>query len=209
MSPHRLLRELLQPSLLGVFLYILASAAILTASTASSIIDQVTLPENRYYFGQLFHQYTGDALSRLDGVETLGRMTIFLVWASAGAAVYIVVWLLINAYIALHNDVVIGTTYTSINTHGHARYWGELTARGLFRGCAMVLILLIASGVMQVWFPLSITMFKVWSGDFIVPINWVYLLEAFVGWILVFHILTILLRLVLLRTRVFGSDSYA
>jgi len=208
MHPNRMLRELLEPSIMSGSVYVFVTVAILIASTASSLVDQFTIPDNRYYFGQLIHQYSSDAFGRIDNVGPLASVTAFLVWAGAGAIVYVVVWLFINAYIALHNDVVIGTTYTSSGTHGRAKYWGELAARGLFRGCAMILMLLVVAGVVQVWFPLSIDMFKVWSGDFSVPISWLYVVEAFAGWMIVLHVLVILLRLVFLRTRVFGVSDY-
>jgi len=148
------------------------------------------------------------AFGHIDSVGPLASVTAFLLWAGAGAIVYIIVWLIINAYIALHNDVVIGTTYISSDIHGRGKYWGLLTARGLFRGSAMILILLLTAGVMQVWFPLSIDMFKIWSSDFTASINWLYLSEAFFGWIVVLHVMVILFRLVMLRTRVFGVSSY-
>lgn len=192
------------PSTMSGLLYVITTAVILIGSNMTAIVYQVSTPDNQYYFGLLVHQYTDAVFSKLNQTELIGQITVFLVWASAGAAAYILVWFILDTYIVIHNDIVIGTTYTSVETHGHARYWIELCRRGLFRASAVLLILLLTSITVQIWYPLSVTMVGIWVTNVHLLPNWGLLLEAVLGWIVVLHIGVVFLRLVLLRTRVFA-----
>lgn len=207
MHPRRLFLQLLVPSSLELFVNVLVAIAILLLSNITSLTTRIATPNNRLYFKGLFDNYTQAAFGQLGQSAVLARLTNFLIWAGAGAVVYLVVWLAFDSYTILRNDVVVGTTFTTVGRNGHTRYWRELIARGLTRLCAVLLILLLATVVMQVWYPLSILMFGTWVDDFTVGTHWAFMLEAFIGWIVVLHLGMIFLRLSLLRTRVFGSTA--
>lgn len=204
MHPRSIWRELFTPSLMGSFGYTLAAVLILVGSNVTSLVYKLTTPDNQYYFSRLFHDYASATFGKINENQTIGQITLFLVWASVGAAIYVVLWLGINIYVALHNDIVVGTSYTSVAVHGHAAYWAETTGRGLFRVCALLLLFLLVSITTQIWYPLSILMFRIWADNFYLLANWGLLLEAFLGWCVVLHVVVILLRLALLRTRIFA-----
>jgi hypothetical protein len=202
MHPRHLFKDLLTPSALGCVLYAVTSVVILLGSNLTPLVYQLTIPDNQYYFSQLFHNYTSAAFSKLDQTQALGQVTTFLLWASVGAAVYIIIWMSLNSYIALRNDVVIGTTYTNFGESGRVKYWLEIIARSAFRLSAIFAILFTASVTIQIWYPISITMFGIWVNDYSIPLNWVLMLEAIAGWVVVLHLLVIFMRLMFLRTRI-------
>lgn len=197
-----MLRDLVSPSAMSGLLCAIASAAVLLVGNATTIIYQIGTADNQYYFNRLAHQYLNATFSRLNEAQLIGQLTVFLVWAGIGAALYVLLWLGVNSYIALHNEFVIGTTYTTVEAHGRLRYAMELGARGIFRACSIVLILLLAAMAVQVWYPIAATLFGIWVNNVSVLFDWAFLLEALIGWALVLHTFVILLRLVMLRTRV-------
>lgn len=204
MHERKLYLELLTPSALEIVVAALLSVAILVVSNTTSLTYQLGTPDNRYYFRKLLNEYVGTAFGHLSQAAALGRITNFLIWAGAGAVTYLIIWLAFGSYVGLRNDVVVGTVYMSGSGTGHARYWAELIGRGLTRLGSVLLILLLAAVAVQVWYPLSIVMFRVWINDFTVPVNWVIMAEAFFGWMVVLHLGAVLLRLSMLRTRIFA-----
>jgi hypothetical protein len=207
MHPRRLFTQLLIPSGAELLVGTLVTSAILILSNITSLTALLGTPDSHYTFKGLVGSYTHAAFDQFGQSATLARLTNFLLWAGAGALVYLAVWLVFDSYTMIRNDVVIGTTYTSTYRNTRMRYWAELTVRSVVRVCAVLLILLVTAVAVQIWYPLSILMFGAWVNDFTVGIHWAYMLEAFVGWIIVLHLGTIFMRLSLLRTRVFGSTA--
>jgi len=207
MHPRRLFVQLLIPSGAELFLGVVAASAILILSNITSLAALLGTPDSHFTFKGVVGSYTHAALGQFGQSATLARLTNFLLWAGAGALAYLAVWLVFDSYTMIRNDVVIGTTYTSTYRNTHIRYWAELTVRSIVRVCAVLLILSLTTVVVQIWYPLSILMFGMWVSDFTVGLHWLYMLEAFAGWIVVLHLGTVFLRLSLLRTRIFGSTA--
>lgn len=204
MSRRHLWKELLTPSIGGTALYIALSSAVLIGSTFTPLLYHFTTPDNRFYFDELIRQYTSAMVTSFSQSALIGRITVALVWCGVGAAVYVLGWLLVNVYVIARNDIVIGTMFTSVDQRGHTTFWVELTARAAFRLSAIVLILLVAALTVQVWYPVSATMFSVWANGLGSPFGWALAFEAFWGWFILLHTGAVLLRLMLLRTRVWN-----
>lgn len=185
--------------------YTLVTITILVVSSAAQIINQITTLDNRYYFDQLVHTYTSILFDSINRSALIGRVTLFLSWAGIGAIVYMLVWFSYNSYLAVRNDIIIGTKYTGFYRQSHTAFWTNLLARSSFRLCATLLLLLLTTIVVQIWYPVSVTIFKLWLNNLASPYDWLLLFEAFWGWFMALHIGVILLRLVLLRLRIFGS----
>jgi hypothetical protein len=200
----RHLQQLLTPSPLGIVIYCAATVVVLVGSIFSSLvshfIDFSDVPEAP----GLIHSYLHSGLVNSTAASIFGSASTFVLWTSFGALIYLVAWSLVSTYAAAHNDFVIGTTYTSIETHGHLLFWLEIVARLLMRVCAALLIVILTIIVVSLWYPVSVTILKsITSGG--APMSyWLYSLLSIVGWLLVWHLYVIFVRLALLRTRIIG-----
>lgn len=198
----RQLKLLLTPSLLGIGLYSLATVIILLSSVFSSLVSRFITFSNTPDAPVLLQSYIHSGLVSSTHYSILGPATTFVLWASFGAIIYLMAWGLVNIYAMARNDFVIGTKFTSIETHGHLLYWLETAARLLVRLCAVLLIVILTTVVVGIWYPVSVTIVKAIAAGGAPGQYWLYGLLSILGWLLVWHLYIIFIRLALLRTRI-------
>jgi hypothetical protein len=196
------IKRLLSPSGMGWLLYTLVSLAILIGSTGTKLMEQLGLHAGLAQIFNLAGSYINSGLAYIDSNQAMGRLVLYIVWAGVGAIIYLLFWMCINVYIVLRNDLVIGTKFTSIQTHGHLKYWLETISRALVQLGAVLLVGLLTVIVAHVWYPVSVALFGAWIHDWSSASYWAALLTAVIGWMLVCHLYVVLARLALLRTRI-------
>jgi len=198
----KLFGRLLLPSSIELVISFIATLIILSVSNISSLFTNIIGTSENETFQELYKQY-GANFSRLGNQAALGKFSNYVIWGIIGAALYIIAWLVINGVIALKNDVIIGTRFTSLETHAKSKYWTETIARTLVRAGAVIVLLFVISWTIQVWLPISAQLFHRWFIYRNILGYWRMGLGALLGWMLVFHGMVILLRLVFLRVRLF------
>jgi hypothetical protein len=198
----RQLKLLLAPSSLGVVLYCIATTVVLVGSVFSSLVSRFITFSNTPDAPALLHSYIRESLLSSTSYSILGPATTFVLWASLGAVVYLIAWSLVSVFIVARNDFVIGTKYTSIETHGHLLYWTEMATRLLVRLGAGLLIVILTAVVVGIWYPVSVTIIKTVVAGEAPSSYWFYGLVSIVGWLLVWHLYTVFVRLALLKTRI-------
>lgn len=187
---------------MGWIVYIVMSLAILISSTKTQLIDQLNLHASLAQIVALTKHYLDNGLLYTDHHQAIGIVITYILWASVGAAIYLLFWVGANAYVAFRNDVVIGTKFTSVGTHGHLKFWLETISRALVQLGAILLIALLSVVAVQVWYPVSAALFGAWINNWGTVTYWAMLAAALLGWLLACHLYVILIRLALLRTRI-------
>lgn len=140
---------------------------------------------------------------RLDETSQIANVTNALIWAAVGAVVYMIVWGIVSLTIAVRNEVTLEVAYTSVDKHGKLAHITEIAGRGLFRACAMLLIVFLTLVSTQIWYPVSIIMSKDFTNELGNLYSWELAIMSVVGWVFVFHFYVVLVRLAMLRTRLF------
>lgn len=201
MSTTKQIRLLISPTGMGAFICVCAAFTIIFFSSFLPVINNYFVPAgaslNKILSGQ-WHS----GLSLIGKIPLINSAAYYLLWAGVGALCYCLVWIVFSAANAAHNDFVIGTKYV----HGRQSklYWFQFTERFLLRLSAALLILALTELSINFWYPTSTFIMNRWTHSFT---DVSYLLDAvivFIGWLLIFHIYIILLRLVLLRLRITG-----
>lgn len=198
----RQLKLLISPSLWGIIVYVIATAIVLLTSIFSSLISDFVSFSNTPDAPALLQSYIHSSLTTSTSYSLLGPATTFVLWASFGAIIYLLAWGLLSAFAVARNDFVIGTKFTSIETHGHLVYWLETLARLLVRLSGIVLIVILTVFAVGVWYPVSVTIVKTVAAGGIGGSYWFYDVISVVGWLLIWHLYIIFIRLALLRTRI-------
>lgn len=201
------IKQLLSPTGIGWLVYVLISLAILIGSAGTRVLDQLGLHASQAQIISLAKQYLNTGLLHIDHNQALGNLTLYIVWGSVGAVIYLLLWAGANAYVAVRNDLVIGTKFTTVGTHGHLKFWLETASRALVQLGAILLIVLLTIVVVQVWYPVSVALFDAWASSWNVVNYWAMLAVALLGWLIVCHLYVILARLALLRTRIIPAKA--
>ena len=138
--------------------------------------------------------------------DIFGRITNLLIWGFVGALIYIAAWLAINAYIAVRNDVVIGTFFVR-PANSRKQYWFDMIGRFLLRLGAVFMLLFLVLWTIIVWLPASVELFHRYLAYIGILPYARSAIVAILGWLIILHLMVVLLRIALLRVRVFGADE--
>lgn len=199
------LKQLLQPTLSELVIYGALAAGILVLANLKLLLDLPLLPQgSSSSIGTIFSQYSDSTFRRIDQVDAIGRLTNVLIWAGVGALTYILLWGVLGILSGVHNEVVVGTSYTEIGRDHKKNFWTSEVSRGIFRACALLLILLFTSFTIQVLIPASTQMVKIWINQPTQLRHCLYALVGFLDLMLAMYIYAVLLRLFFMRTRVFA-----
>jgi hypothetical protein len=200
-------RRLLLPTVTELAGYFVSSIGIVLVGNIHSILSIFFVPQDNTSFQNFYHQYADVIFSHINRSNNAARFTNLIVWAGVGTLTYMIIWAIINAIVIVSNDITITTSYTQVNPSSKLYSVMNFTGQGLFRAGAGLLILVLTSLVALVWLPLSLQMVRWWLNNRLVLSNAEMALAAVAGWMVVIYLYTILLRLVFLRVRVFGSDA--
>lgn len=200
-------KQLLSPTGMGWLAYAITSFVILIGSAKTRLVNQLGIHDSQAQIVALAKQYFNSGLLHTDHNQAISRLIIYILWASVGAVVYLLLWVGANIYVALRNDLVIGTRFTNVGTHGRLKFWIETASRALVQLGAVLLIALLTVVVVQVWYPVSVALFDTWIGSWNIVSYWAMLAVALLGWLVTCHLYVILVRLALLRTRIIPAKT--
>lgn len=199
------LKQLLIPTLSQLIIYSLLGAGILVLANLKLILGIPLLPESASSsVGNIFHQYADSTFLQIDQFQAIGRLTNVLIWASVGAITYIILWGISSFFVAAHNEVIMGMSYAEIGRNHKKSFWSSEVAKGIFRGCVLLLILLLTSFAIQVLVPASVQLVKIWINQPTLPKNILYAVIGFLDMVVLMYLYTVLLRLFFMRARVFS-----
>lgn len=205
MSSSSFIKGLLKPSAVGIVLYIVFGFILMLSTGVNNILDRFISQNNNEQMTSLIHNYTKLVMNIFSQSTIISKITIFLLWASVGAIAYILIWFLVNTFIDVGNDIIIGTHYVGGPKHVKAKYWSIFFVRSLLRGGGL-LLLLVLTILVQVWHPISAVLLLKLLNHLTTPINWLLVVLSFIIWVLILHIYVVLIRLTLLRTRIIETS---
>ncbi len=198
----RYLSRLFIPSAQEVLIYTFVALVVLAAGNLTHLVTSLsgvqTVQISKLVQGQL------DALPHAN--EVLGRLSLALFWIAVGAVLYILLWAVANAVILFHNQRVYKTGYThpSLINHSH---WAAAASRAVFRVAVLLLGLFYINTLINFLVPLGINLSRLFIDTFPKGTAWLAGAIAVGGLMLSLYLLPVLLRLFLLRPRVFGSSE--
>jgi len=196
--------KLLQPSTVEFVVTFLFTMLILVISNSSTIFFSIVGNSENATLQTLVRQYTHQLT--FQSSDVFGRITTLLLWGFIGAVVYVLAWLAINAYISVRNDLVIGTFFVR-PVNSRRQYWFDTVGRLLLRLGAAIMLLFLVLWTMIAWLPASIELFHRYLAYIgILPYARTAIV-AILGWLVILHLMVVLLRVVLLRIRIFGADE--
>lgn len=194
-------KKLLVPTPLELVVYSVLGAIILLAGNTQYLISSLL----GTYETQSFNSLINDHLVSVNSSELMGHFVNVFIWAVIGAVAYIIVWAIINSISGIHNDVIIGTEFTQYQPESRTHYWTAVMTRSIFRLAAGLLLIALSVFVVTLVYPVSITLVRWLIARPAALTNWLWMLVAILAWVLVFYLYTVLLRLLVLRSRVFGN----
>jgi hypothetical protein len=132
-----------------------------------------------------------------------GSVANILFWASVGAFVYLMFWAATSFYMAVHNDVKVGTRFVNPSPEASSDYVMSDVGHHMFQVCVGIVLayfcLLSPRGIL----PFCIARFRSVILDWKVVDNWIMAFTAVFCLVVMLHVFAVLLRLLLRRVRVF------
>lgn len=122
MSRKPPLLQLLSPSITGMFAYTFISFAILVAANFHSLGPKAVISPETSGLSNLFHGNITSFLNWLNSLSFAPHAVLFMLYASLGALLYVIAWLIISAFLTAENNLVVGATYTTFGTNNHRNY---------------------------------------------------------------------------------------
>ncbi len=193
----------LLPSAIEISVYVLMALALLAISNFNFISDFLLIPAD-FSFKEALLGSLENLLAELVGTQMAATLITGIFWGIVGMLVYVFIWLFGNFSTELSNDLAI-TKY--VHPRGSDTYspLKGLVFRLLFHIFTIVILLVYINVLITVFLPLWTTRYSglidLWpQQEAIIRAS-----LAILSQVLALHILTIFVRLLLFRKRVFGD----
>lgn len=197
----------LKPTLAGNLFYLFLTTAILLASSLELIFELVTQDkETAASLTDVISSEFNQLLEALSSFSSTASIVTFIFWAIAGSIIYILVMVAYTAFSEAGYALNVETHFVHPKDYEKGSWIKLLIIRSLLH--IAVLIVTVAYTMFFVQF-----LFPIWNRYFVhflldpLTINGVIkLLLSIFGFVLSLHLLTLLLRALFLRSRLFGKD---
>lgn len=197
------LKELLFPSPVQAFLYLLTSSLALSVFNARAFWSYLSSdPVGKKTAASLFingSQAGGSIWTKI----SQGRISLIIFWVIVGAIIYTVVWFLKNIFINIQNDII-ADAFVHPKSYNRARYWESVLIRKVYFGGATVVLLGYIYAAVKL-LPLFSSMFFAAIYNF-GPVNLVSLISVVVVLSLLLHLFVVLIHMTISSWRFIFTD---
>lgn len=199
-SLQRALWRLIRPGGGEFIAYLMVATGLFLLSMYQAASAGLIGPESKDLITS-FNDIVRSALTLTRSDDAWARVFLFGFWFLLGTLAYFLIWFTINLLVDTYNNILISAAFVHPRSFHQSDYWVAVTGRGLVRLSALIAFFFYALFWVLVLAP-------VWQGNFntviISPASTagiVALATTLIGIAVSLHIGTILLRLVVLRSR--------
>ena len=196
----------LLPTWPELIIYFCVSVALFISSNIGVIRGYLSVP-NDFYFNTLFVDFINNIVQKLLGREISASLSSGLFFGLVGLVIYSMAWLLANFSTELHNDLAVTKYVHPANTDTRSEI-RDLVSKGVFRISIILLLVfyinLATSQLLPYWTETYQNAINNWPS--LAPLSTA--LASLITQMLALHLLIILLRLVLLKKRLFFAADY-
>ncbi len=193
----------LLPSLPEVVFYLIIAVATLLLSSTKAMAQLFLLPPDSNLYRVVLDSIN-DLLGHLIGQGIQAGAVTAIFWALVGAFIYLLIWLVRNFSTEVTNDLII-SNYAHPKGRDPYRSFKHLAYRSIFRLASFIVLVFYINTIILAFLP-------VWRNSFselvlhLTHLHYIYAaVLAVVEEVAVFHGMTVILRLVMLRKRVFDG----
>lgn len=194
----------LLPTWAETVVYFFLSVATMALSSQSFLKSWLYVPKDFNIFREVLHSIDS-FLPRILGERIGGSLSLGIFWGFIGMIVYLIIWLFMNFSTELNNELVLSKYVHPTNTapQPHVR---QFIAKLVFRMFVLVIMVFYINLILGSLLPFFGTKYRLviaeWSKhNYLVST----LLLTIAGQMLSLHAITVLVRLLLLRKRVFDN----
>jgi hypothetical protein len=148
---------------------------------------------------QLLDKNINHSVNILDVSDRFATILNFGLWMIVGAVIYIIFWLAINIIIDSYNNIVVSQAFVHPNSFQKSRYWFAVVGRIITRTAAGFLCLSLLFYFFKALYPLSLNLIRGSIPNLGSVDGLALLLLVAIGLLAALHLMSILLRLTLLR----------
>ena len=203
-NPAKQALRWLLPTVLEVSIYLLIALLTMLLSNIGLLQDMFLMPKNSSISTAVLSS-SENLLAGLVGPQAAATLITAIFWGAIGMGVYVFIWLFKNFSTELSNDLSISRY---IHPRGSDTYLPlkSLFLRLVFQFFIGFLAFLYISATIKIILPLITSKYQAVAGNWTDPKLTIEATSALIMEILVLHVFTILLRLLLLKKRVFGLN---
>jgi hypothetical protein len=211
MQQSRQLQELLSWTGLQAVLYLFGGLLFLFVGSLSSILEALVVTEQERTqlrsIGGIVRANVDQFLGSLEGQDGSATLATLVFWSAAGAFLYMFFWAGVNAVRDFLNNSTVASTFVHSQSFDKSNHWYEYASRTAFRIFAIVLMIGYTFLVSQLLVPIFLQFFDVGISRLSEPAGIGMLLLAVIGSFFAIHMYSVMLRLIVMRTRVFKADT--
>ena len=202
------IRQYLMPSLSGSLIYLTVGGGALFASAGSLIFSRIgNNTESTRFLENLIESRFEQSLNFFDNFKYSADIATILVWSCIGAVAYLLFMLTLGFLSEASFSFVSEVRFIHPRGYHHGEFFKTLLLRSIYHFVVVSLIIFYVIVLTQQLWPVWTELLSrfVLEPSFPTGIGW--LLASTAGILLSLHVLTILLRVLFLRTRLLDGES--
>ncbi len=192
----------LLPTGAEIVVYFSLSVATMALSSQAFLKNWLYIPEDYNFLKTMLHSIDS-FLPRILGERIGGSLSLGVFWGFIGMLVYLAIWLFMNFSTELNNELVLSKYVHPRNTAPQP-HLGQFIAKLIFRIFVVLLSVFYINVLISSLLPFFGSKYRAVTMEWPRQNYMVFtLLFTLMGQMLAFHIITVLVRLLVLRKRVF------